>query len=68
MIITKCDICKKLIGEDQLQFSLTIFGGDPVYVYNAICKDCGKPLMPFVKKYHLDENKRSRPHTRRRSA
>jgi hypothetical protein len=68
MTITKCDICKKMIREDQLQFSLTVIGGHPVFVYSAICVDCGEPLMPFVKKHHLDEDKRSRSRTTRRAA
>jgi hypothetical protein len=49
MTITKCDICKKMIKKDQLQFSLSVIGGHPIYVHHTICMDCGNPIMPFLK-------------------
>jgi hypothetical protein len=68
MTITKCDICKKSIKKDQLEFSLSVIGGHPFFVNHTICMDCGKPIMPFMKKHHSDEDKRSRSRTTRRVA
>jgi hypothetical protein len=68
MTLTKCDICKKIIKKDQLQFSLSLIGGTPAFVNHTICADCGRPIMPFVKKHHLDEDKRSQTRTKRRAA
>jgi hypothetical protein len=59
MTVTKCDICKKIIKKDQLQFSLSVIGSHPAFINHTICIDCAKPIMPFVKKHHLDEDKRS---------
>jgi hypothetical protein len=68
MTITKCDICKKMIKKEQLELSLSFIGGHPVFVHHTICMDSGKPIMPFIKKHHLDEDKRSRSRTTHRAA
>jgi hypothetical protein len=68
MTITKCDICKKIIKKDQLELSLSLIGGHPAFVNHAICMDCAKPIMPFVKTHHLDEYKISRSRTTRGAA
>ncbi|MBI1866518.1 MAG: hypothetical protein HYS02_01995 [Candidatus Staskawiczbacteria bacterium] len=54
MMITRCDLCKKEIKERP------ITAGFGYWSKAELCKDCGSPIVKFLKKHKLikDENKK----------
>ncbi|MCX6751984.1 MAG: hypothetical protein NTZ87_00570 [Candidatus Nomurabacteria bacterium] len=47
MNLTKCDICKKRLKDDQVRAGVGYFVG------NDFCSKCGKPILDFLKKHKL---------------
>jgi hypothetical protein len=56
MTITKCDICKQEIKKEDVKLSLTLFG-PALFINRALCMTCGKPIIAFLKKHRLDQDR-----------
>jgi hypothetical protein len=50
MTITKCDICGKEIGDEEKPIMV---GNNGYFANHVLCKECGKPILNFMKKHHL---------------
>lgn len=51
MRLTKCDICKKKLKGDSVRAGLGLFQE------KDFCVKCGKPVLDFLEKHKLLENK-----------
>ena len=51
MQVTKCDLCKKKIEGEPVTAGLGFFGR------TELCKKCGSPILKFLKRYKLINQK-----------
>ncbi|MDR3583541.1 MAG: hypothetical protein P4L62_04245 [Candidatus Pacebacteria bacterium] len=55
MRITKCDICKKVLGKTEDKVNVSV----GFYSSFDICHNCAKPILKFLKdKKLIEENKK----------
>jgi hypothetical protein len=53
MIIEKCDLCEKELARGEYVCA----GDQGIFGQHSFCDECGKPILLFLKKHKLIENK-----------
>jgi hydrogenase maturation factor HypF (carbamoyltransferase family) len=53
MVIEKCDLCKKELPRGEYVRA----GNQGMFAQYAFCKECGQPVLVFLRKHKLIKNK-----------
>jgi len=60
MHVTKCDVCSKVIGDNQEKVTLGYFGKEFFLpATHHMCAKCAKPIVAFIKKQGWDKRSKN---------